>query len=137
MKKRQKVWMYCPPKSPKPKVPENIKLDLQKRAEALIDTVLKPTHIKPPPEDVHLNYIVDIYTRWHNRYFYFCTKYHSPGPNAISPYFELKFARMEYVGNDCFNLSYMRHTGKWVEIYTDLPIEKCLEAVKEDPFFYP
>jgi hypothetical protein len=137
MKKRQKVWRYCPPKRPKPKVPESIKLELQKKAEVFVNTVIKPTHIKPLPEDVRLNYIVDIYTNWHSRYFYFCAKYHSPGPNAIAPYFESKFARMEYVGNGCFNLSFMRHTGKWVEIYTDLSIVECFKAIKEDPFFYP
>jgi hypothetical protein len=112
-------------------------MDLEKKAEALVETVLKPTHIEPPPEDTRFNYIGDIYTKWYRSYFYFCAKYHSPGPNAISPFFETKFARLEYIGNGHFNLSFMRHTGKWVEIYTDLSVDECLSAVKDDPFFHP
>jgi hypothetical protein len=60
-----------------------------------------------------------------------------PGPNAISPFFEDKFARMEYVGSDRFNLSYMRYTGKWLEVYTGLSVDECLAAIKDDPLFHP
>jgi hypothetical protein len=137
MPKRRKMWVYSPPRQPKPKVPESIKIDLEKKAEALVETVLKPTHIKPPPEEARFNYIVDICTKWYRSYFYFCAKYHCPGPNAISPFFDTKFARLEYIGNSRFNLSFMRHTGKWVEIYTDLSADECLSAVEDDPFFYP
>lgn len=30
---------------------------------------------------------VDIYAKWYRRYFYFCAKYCSPAPNALSPFF--------------------------------------------------
>jgi hypothetical protein len=49
----------------------------------------------------------------------------------------LIFARMEYAGNDRFNLSYMRHTGAWFEIYTSLSVDECLVAVRDDPHFLP
>ena len=48
-----------------------------------------------------------------------------PGPNAISPYFEARFARLEYLADDNYNLSYMRHTGQWWEIDRDLSLEEC------------
>jgi len=137
MTKRQKSWVYSPSKAPKPKVPEGVKTDLEKKAEALVDAVLKPNHVKPPPEDARFNYIVDIYTKWYRNYFYFCAKYHRPDPTASSPSFEDKFARLEYVGNGRFNLSFMRHTGRWVELYTDLSVDQCLAAVKDDPWFHP
>ena len=137
MPKRQKRWIYSPPKQPKPKVPEDVKTDLEKKAEALIETVLKPTHVKPPPEDPRFNYIVDIYTKWYRSYFYFCAKYASPGPTAISPFFDTKFARLEYIGNGRFNLSFMRHTGKWVEIRTGLSMDECLSDIQDDPLFCP
>jgi hypothetical protein len=44
---------------------------------------------------------------------------------------------MEYVGSDRFNLSYMRYTGKWLEIYTGLSVDECLAAIKDDPLFQP
>ena len=137
MTKRQKRWVYSPPKAAKPKVPERVKRDLEEKAEELVETILKPKYIEPPPEDGRFNYIVDIYTKWYRNYFYFCSKYHCPGPNAISPYFEDKFARLEYVGDGCFNVSFMRHTGKWEEIYTDLTRDQSLSAVQDDPWFHP
>ncbi len=135
-KKQQKTWVYSPKKEPKPSIPEGLKATLQEKAEAIIEAVLKPTHLKPPPEH-DWNYIVDIYTKWYRSSFYFCAKYCCPGPNAISPDFESKFARLEYAGDSRFTLSFMRHTGQWVEIYGDLSIDECLTSIQEDPCFYP
>ncbi len=137
MKRRQKVWVYSQPKLPKPKVPKNIKIEVETKAKELIESFLKPNHIKPPPEDERFNYIVDIYAKWYRSYFHFCAKYASSGPYAISPFFETKFARMEYVGNGLFNLSYMRHTEQWLELYTNLSVDECLATIKDDPHFLP
>jgi len=135
---RQKIWVYSPPK---PKVPDAVKTELEGKATELINTVLKPEHVKPPPKDTKWNYIVDIYTKWHRNYFYFCAKYACPGPNVISPYFETGFARLEYTGSvggkRHFNLSYMRHTGKWWEIRHGLTVEECLAEIRDGGFFQP
>jgi hypothetical protein len=135
MKGREKAWFFSPQKSPKPKVPENIKIEVETKANELIESFLKPEYIKPPPDDMRFNYVVDIYTKWYRNYFYFCAKYACPGPNAISPFFESKFARMEYAGDGLFNLSYMRHTGQWFEIFQDLSMDECLETIKDFPHF--
>jgi hypothetical protein len=135
MKRRQKAWFYNPQKSPKPKVPENLKVEIETKANELVESFMKPEYIKPPPEDLRFNYVVDIYTKWYRNYFYFCAKYASPSPNAISPFFEIKFARMEYIRDGLFNLSYMRHTEKWFEIFQDLSMDKCLEIIKDYPHF--
>ena len=131
----RKRWILSPPRQPKPKVPDGAKADVEAKAQEIIETVLKPDHIKPPPEDERYNYVVDIYTKWYRNYLYFCSQYRSPGPNAISPFFEARFARLEYLGDDNYNLSYMRHTGQWWEIYRDLSLEECLAAVKDEPHF--
>jgi len=44
---------------------------------------------------------------------------------------------MEYVGRDRFNMSYMRHKGKWFEVYPDMSLEECIEAIRDDPLFTP
>ena len=44
---------------------------------------------------------------------------------------------MEYIGNDKFNLAYMRHTGEWWEIYQELPLLECLSLITEEPHFIP
>ncbi|MCK4799297.1 MAG: hypothetical protein KAT05_18125 [Spirochaetes bacterium] len=58
---------------------------------------------------------------------FFYSKYHYPSKNAIPPYFENKFARLEYIGNDLFDLSYTRHTGEWYKIFQGLLLDDCLE----------
>ncbi len=103
----------------------------------LVETFLKPNFIKPPPADTEWNTIVDIYTKWYRNYFYFCSKYHSPSPSNITDYFESKFARLEYVGNGKFNVAYMRHTEQWLEIFQDLSLDQCLEAIQGIPNLQP
>jgi hypothetical protein len=110
---------------------------VQTKADELVESVLKPQNIKPPPENAQLNYLVDIYTKWYRNYFYFCATYHSPGPNAISPEFEIKFARLEYVAKDCYNLAYMRYTGQWWELYQALSLDQCFSAIQDEPHFRP
>ncbi|MBW2145438.1 MAG: hypothetical protein JRI22_00300 [Deltaproteobacteria bacterium] len=137
MAKRKKIWIKIPPRQPKPKVPDNVKMEVEIQASELTESVLKPEHVKAHVKEERFNYIVDIYTKWYHSYFYFCAKYRSPAPNAISPFFDVKFARMEYVGNGRFNLSYMRHTGQWWEIYTSLSIDECMALIKDEPHFLP
>lgn len=132
-----KAWVWNPPKSSPPKVPAALKAEVEKRSQELIDKVLKPEHVKPRPKDHPWNYIVDLFTKWHHSYFYFCAKYCAPGPHAISPDFETKFARLEYAGEGRFNLSFMRHTGQWVELYPGLSLESCLCEIQAGGFFTP
>lgn len=130
------MWAFSPQKSPKSKVPEDVKLEVETKAKELVESSLKPEYIKPPPEEMRFNYVVDIYTKWYRNYFYFCATYACPD-QAIAPSFETKFARMEYAGERLFNLSYMRHTGTWFEIFRDLSIDECLETIKNFPHFQP
>ncbi|MBF0510402.1 MAG: hypothetical protein HQK57_15955 [Deltaproteobacteria bacterium] len=137
MAKQKKTWVYSPPRAKKPIPSDLVKSEIQAKADRLVEDILKPQHIKPAPEDKELNYIVDIYTKWYRGYFYFCAKYCVSSPNAVVPYFEAKFARMEYVGPDSFNLAYMRHTEQWFEIYEGLTIDKCLSLIQTDSAFIP
>ncbi len=134
MPKRQKRWVYVPPKAA---ISNTLKSEVTTKANELIDSVLKPAHIKPPPDNPQFNYIVDIYGKWYHSYFYFCAKYCVPGPDALVPDFEAKFARLQYAGNNLFHLSFLRHTGEWVQLYSDLPLDECLTAIRDEPFFFP
>jgi hypothetical protein len=137
MKKGQKVWSFKPEKPPKPKVSDKLKIEVETKARYLIESFLKPTHVKPAPEDNDYSYVVDIYSGWNRNYFYFYSKYHCRSPHCIAPFFETKFARMEYAGRDLFNLSYMRYTEQWFKLYNDLSLEECLAAIKDEPHFLP
>ncbi len=134
---RKKTWGYVGPKRMKPKVPDSVKTKLTEQVEDLIENVIKPKHIKPPPPTQDFNYLADVYAKWYGNYFYFCATYNSSGPNAIAPSFETKFARMEYAGDNKFNLAYMRHTGQWWEIYQNVSMQACLKSITEDPHFIP
>ncbi len=81
------------------------------------------------------NYIIDVAAKWHGSSLFFISTYGCPGPTAISPTFEAKFARMEFAGGRQFSLSFMRHTGKWVVLYDRLSLDECLGAIKDDPWF--
>lgn len=135
MTKRQRTWVYRAPRNPK--APEAMQAIIATKATQLVDQVLKPTYIQPPPEKARFNYIVDIYTKWHGAYFYFCAKYCCPSPNALSPFFDVSFTRLRYLGSDAFNLAYMRHTGRWVEVYHSVTLDECMSAIRDDPLFHP
>jgi hypothetical protein len=135
MAKIPRQWVYCP--RPASRVPDAVKKQVSAKANEIIETLFKPKYIKPPPKDERFNYIVDIYTKWHKNCLLFRAKYACPGPNALSPFFEDSFTRLAYMANGRFNLAYMRHTGKWQEVFTDLSLEEAFSEIRNQPFFHP
>ncbi len=85
MAKSQKQWVYSPRKPTSPKMPTPVKTEVAQKAQELIETFLKPTYVKPPPENPQFNYITDITAKWWRNYFYFYAVYAVRGPNAIAP----------------------------------------------------
>jgi hypothetical protein len=120
---------------PTPPIPDTVKAAVTERAQALVDTVLTPRYVREPPSDPQWNYIVALSTRWYRSSLYFCATYCCPGPTALSPSFEQRFARMEYAGANRFHLAFMRHTDAWVVLYHDLSLDDCLTAIRDDPWF--
>lgn len=137
MAKMPKTWMMAQRTGSKPKPPESLKAEVSSKAKKLIESVLKPKHVKSPPENDQFNYITDIWTKWQGGYFYFGATYACPGPGAIAPSFETKFARLEYSDGNRFNMSYMRHTEKWFELFHDLTLDECLDLVRDGCHFQP
>jgi hypothetical protein len=136
MGKSLKVFGSPLPKPRTPKVPEALKSEISSKAQQLVEQHLKPAHVEQP-ESPQCNYIADIYTKWDQQHFYFCATYTCPFPDAVHPAFEVRFARMGYLGSGKFNLAYMGQTGKWCKMYPSLSIDKCLEAVRDEPHFIP
>lgn len=106
-------------------------------ARQLVEAELKPAYVEPPSKKPRLNYIVDIFTKWRGCYFYFMARYACPGPNAISPFFEIGFAHLEYSRDGHFNVAYKQHTGEWWQIRTHLTLDGAIQAVRSDPLFHP
>jgi hypothetical protein len=127
--------MVRPTRPKKSGIPESLKSQVNAKAKQLVETVLKPKFIQPRSKKPRFNYIIDVAAKWHGSSLYFVSTYACPGPTALSPTFEAKFARMEFVGSGKFSLSFMRHNGKWVVLYDRLSLDECLAAIEDDPWF--
>ena len=135
--KSQKGWVYVPHKQVPPPLPAALKREVEEKANALVEAVLKPRHVPTPPENPQFNYIEDLYTKWYRSFFYFCAQYRSAGPHALGGHLESKFARMRYTGDGLFDLAFMRYTGEWVEVYAGLTLDACLASIRDDEWFHP
>ena len=140
MAKQRKAWTLSPAKNPKSlpdSLPDSLKADVEAKANNLIENVLNPKYVVPPQREPQFNYVIDIGAKWYRNYFYFFATYAYPGPNALSPTFESKFARMEHIGSAKFALAFMRHNGEWVGIFDALTVDECLKAIQDDAWFVP
>lgn len=117
-------------------VTASLKAEVETKAGVLIESVLTPRYVLPPREDEQVNSVIDIGANWYRGYFYFVTTYACPGPTALSPTFESKFARMEPLGGGKFALYAMRYTGKeWVGVLDALSVDECMKAIESDEWF--
>ncbi len=132
-KKPRKMWMLVPEKKPKPTVPEATKQRVMEEANKLIETVIKPQRIEPPPTDNDFNYLVDVYGKWYRCYFYFVAKYNCPSPRAMVPSFEHNYVRLEYVDEDQYNFAYRRYNDQWIETHPDCSLAECLNIASSYP----
>jgi hypothetical protein len=135
-RKKARRWVWVPKQPPKPRVPDALKAEVLTKAQVLVEEFLKPNFVEPIPKNPKWNHIADIGTRWHRSFFYFFSTYVCP-PDALEPSFESPFARMEYVGGDRFNLAYMRHTGKWWELFQNQTVDECLDLIRTAGHFHP
>jgi hypothetical protein len=63
MAKQKNTWVYSHPRQLKPKAPSTLKAEVQTQANQLVESDLKPKHVKPPVGNDQFNYLVDIYTK--------------------------------------------------------------------------
>lgn len=131
----KKVWVYSPPKAPKPKVTDEFKKQLTKRIEIVLEKELRPKLIQTPEEGRVLDYVSGIHSKWHRNNFYICGTMSDP-QEKIAPY-EAKFSRMEYVDKDSFNLAYMRHTGKFWEVHKNKTLEESIRMITTESPYIP
>ena len=117
-------------------VTASVKAEVEAKAGDLIENILKPKYVKPPKKAREINYITDIGAKWFRNNFYFISTFACPSPNALSPTFEAKFARMEPLGDSTFALYAMRYTGnEWVGVLDALTVDECMKAIQDDEWF--
>jgi hypothetical protein len=129
-KKAKNVWgyVYSPTAT---KVQKNT---ISSQFESVIEELKK--NLQPIPEPQKFNHCVDVFSKWRGNFFYIMQKFKT-GENSITDYFDCGLARLEFYGENRFNLSYFRHTGKWEPLfmYNDIPFETAKQAIFEDSMF--
>ena len=132
---RQYIWAHTdiPPKC---KLTPWAKQSLVAKAEAFLADFYRPTFVRTPPADAQFNHIVAFSARWHGAYLLFTSKYACPGPNALSPSFEINFARLGYFGPDRFNLWARRHNDQWLVIASGVTLDACFAEMRTNPWFH-
>ncbi|MGI8484572.1 MAG: hypothetical protein ACR2OU_09925 [Thermomicrobiales bacterium] len=104
--------------------------------DTFILDVLKPRFL---PEIVPstFNYPIDIFGSWAGGKYRFIQRYRS-GTEEDPPFeVDSPFARLNRMGRDRFDIYWMRHTGKWWKLYTDLTLGEALQRLEEDAFLHP
>ncbi len=131
MKRR---WVRVERRTRKP--PEAEKRVITAACERFIAEVLKPRFL-PEVRATEFNYPIGIHGKWHGGNYRFIQRFRYNPPDPIEPEFDAPFARLEYVGRDCFDLSYHRHTGEWWRLYRSLSLEEALRTIERDGFLHP
>lgn len=130
-KKPQKMWVYSPTAI---KAQKDI---ISKQFEPVIEKLKE--NLKPIPEPQEWNHCIDVFSKWRGNFFYIMQKYKVGGPKErrLKDFFDIGVARLEFYGENRFNLSYFRHTGKWEPLfmYQDISFEEAKKAILEDPMF--
>jgi len=129
MAKRKMAWVYSPTAD------KSQKESISKQFEPIVEELKK--NLKPLPEPQKWNHCIDVFSKWRGNYFYIMQKYKVGGENRLKDFFDAGIARLEYYGEDRFNLSYFRHTGKWEPLfmYQDISFEEAKKAIFEDSMF--
>ena len=135
MKKNNKKWLLASKNISKINPSESDKNLIKEYFQPLIDSFKKKYILTHPNKDS--NYLIDIYSKWYQGYFYLIEKYKSEHPNRIADEFEIKFVRLKFVGNNLFDFSYLRHTNQWFLIAENKTKEECLEMIKSNSAFHP
>src|SRR5204863_7601925 len=86
MAKPREPWNIRPARK-RAAVSAPLKTEVESKARDLIENVLKPKHVLPPPRKWQGNYIIDIGAKWWRGYFYFFRNYSCSGWTALWPAF--------------------------------------------------
>ena len=114
---------------------KSTKRQVKERCDRFLVSTLRQKIINEQDTTIRNTKVVDLYTKWIGNFFYFKAKFECRDPDAISPFIEEGFARLEYVDEDRFNLSYFRHTGKWWEVHREITLDECLNIISSQQLF--
>lgn len=135
MKKQLRCWQPPPIKKAiiQPSISE--KESTTEFFKPLIEEFKKECILENPNKND--NYLVDIYTKWHQNFFYICEKYKAEYPNRILDEYEDYSSRLRYTGTNQFEFSYFRYNQTWHSVAEGLTLEQCKELILSNSLFRP
>jgi len=104
--------------------------------EVFIRDVLKPrflSEIRP----TEWNYVVDIHGAWAAGRYRFMQRYRSGMAHNRGEEFDAPFARIDRMGQDRFDIYWMRHTGKWWRLHVGVTLAEALRILETDGVLHP
>ncbi|HUD14282.1 MAG TPA: hypothetical protein VMQ56_11560 [Terracidiphilus sp.] len=104
--------------------------------DAFIRDVLKPRFL-PRIVPNKFNYPIDIHGVWAGGRYRFVQRYRSGHEDNRGEEFDAPFARIDCVGQDLFDIYWMRHTGKWWRLYTRVTLAVALQILETDGVLHP
>lgn len=135
MKGNKKYWVLSRIKTVKVKPSEWDKRNIDAYFHPIVES-FKKQYISIKPNKKY-NYLVDVYSKWYQNYFYLCEKFEPGHLNELNNGFEVKFVRLTYTGKNQFDFSYFRHTGKWHLVAESLTLDECKDMILSNPVFQP
>jgi hypothetical protein len=130
------VWTYVGGRAGN-KPPPAEKAAITAACERLIAEVLQPRFQPEVRPSATFNYPAAIEGKWHGNKYRFFTRYRSDDPASLAAEFDAPFARLDYVGRDCFDLLWHRRTGEWHRVAEDLSLTEALHRIASEPYFRP
>lgn len=104
--------------------------------EQFIDQVLKPRFL-PAIRVTQFNYPVDIQGKWYGVRYRFIQRYRSGYPENLGEEFDASFARLDWIGRDCFDIQWPRHTGAWFRLCRRQTLAEALKILETDGHLHP
>lgn len=104
--------------------------------EALIRDVLIPRFL-PAIRETSFNYPVGLHGDWRAGRYRFLQRYRSGFPDNRGEEFDSPFARLDYVAPDLFHIQWMRHTGQWWQLHSDVTLARALDLLQTDGHLHP
>ena len=124
IKKKRKVRRK---KVERPKVSKELKLEMTAKANDLINEYSSrwKNEYCQNGNAVGIGDIHDIYLKWQGNILYFCLKIPFKSSIVMNEYFEERFIKIKYIGNDQFNLAHYTIQQNFVCIVKVKLIRMC------------
>ena len=110
------------------------------RCECFIAEVLKPRFL-PEIRPTQFNYCVDIKGKWRGSQYSFIQRYRSGRAPNLGEEWDSPFTRLDHadhvLSEQRFDIMWMRHTGKWWPLHSEVTLEDALRLIEEDEMLWP